>query len=333
MSSNLHWGILSTANINRMLLDPIKEASRSELAAVASRSLDKAQAYAKKNGIPKAYGSYDALLADPNIDAVYISLPNGYHCDWTVKAAEAGKHVLCEKPLVLTLEELNRVEAAAEANKVTVFEAFMYLHHPQMHQIQEIAHTKLGQLQSMRSEFAFYLPQEDVQNVRLQPAIGGGCLWDVGCYPNSLSIVTAQAGAPVEVWANQIVDDASGVDVAVQAQMRFNNGFTAQISTGFRTPFRVGAQIVGEKGFLNISRPWGRWWKQKNHVHLFSGDDEGELIDMETKNPYLAEVEAMEDCVLDGKPPVVTLEMSRNFLRSILAIYESARTGQVVNRA
>ena len=131
MTDKIRWGILSTANINDALIDPIRWAGRSELVTVASRNQAKAEAYAQEKGIPKAYGSYEALLADPDIDAVYISLPNTLHCEWTVKAAAAGKHVLCEKPITPTLAELDEVEAAAKANNVTVFEAFMYLHHPQ----------------------------------------------------------------------------------------------------------------------------------------------------------------------------------------------------------
>jgi len=330
-TTKLRWGILSTARINRMLIDPLNESPRSELVGVASRNLEKAQAYAQEKEIPKAYHSYEALLADPEIDVIYNPLPNGLHCEWTVKAAEAGKHVLCEKPLVLTLAELEQVETAAKSNGVTVFEAFMYLHHPQTHQIQEIVQSgKLGQLQLINSWFAFYLA--DSSNVRFDPNLGGGSMWDVGVYPNSLAIVMAQVGPPVEVWATQTVDDATGIDVGLQAHLRFSNGVIAQIACGFRTPFRIGAQIIGEKGYLNIERPWGRW-NQKNHVYFFSGDDEGELIDMPVKNPYLAEVEAMEACVFDGAEPIVPLSLSRDFLRTVLAIYESANTGQVVKLA
>jgi predicted dehydrogenase len=170
MSNKIRWGILSTARINRSLLDPIKEASRSELAAVASRDLDRAKAYAAEKGIPQAYGSYEELLADPNIDVIYNPLPNALHCEWTVKAAEAGKHVLCEKPLVTSLEELDKVEAAAQANKVTIFEAFMYLHHPQTLRVKEMVQScQIGELQLINSWFNFYLPPEDSRNIRLNP--------------------------------------------------------------------------------------------------------------------------------------------------------------------
>jgi predicted dehydrogenase len=328
--SKIRWGILSTARINRSVLEPLAHANRSELVAVASRDLAKAQAYAEEKGIAKAYGSYEELLADPNIDVIYNPLPNGLHAEWTIKAAEAGKHVLCEKPLVLTLAELDRVEAAAKANNVTVFEAFMYLHHPQIKLLQEIIQSGgLGKLQFINSWFSFYLPAENSNNVRLQPQLGGGSMWDVGVYPNSLAIVMAEAGPPVEVWATQTKDE-SGVDVAMQAQMRFANGITAQIACGFRAPFRIGAQLVGDRGYLTVSRPWGRQGNADTVLLYADDDDNGKAVFMPIVDPYLCEIEAMEACVIDGAAPIVPLSVSRDFLRSVLAIYESAESGQVV---
>jgi predicted dehydrogenase len=196
----IRWGVLSTARITDALIGPIKQAERSELVAVASRSLDKASAFAQENGIPQAYGSYEELLADPTIDVVYIPLPNSLHCEWTVKAAEAGKHVLCEKPLVTTMQEMDRIEAAAGANNVTVFEAFMYLNHPQMLKVKEmIAEGRLGNLRFITSWMGFYLPPENNWDFRLNPAMGGGSMWDTGVYPNSLCV--SLAGLPEEVWA------------------------------------------------------------------------------------------------------------------------------------
>jgi len=157
MSAKLRWGLLSTAQINNALIEPIRRASRSELVAVASRSQAKAEAYAQANHIPKAYGSYEALLADPEVDVIYNSLPNTLHCEWTVKAANAGKHVLCEKPIVTTLSELDEIEAAAKTNQVTIFEAFMYLHHPQTRKVRDLIQTgHLGNLQLVSSWYAYY---------------------------------------------------------------------------------------------------------------------------------------------------------------------------------
>jgi predicted dehydrogenase len=332
MLNKLRWGILSTARINDALLEPIRLAGRSELVAVASRNLDKAKAYAAEKGIPKVHGSYKDLLADPEIDVIYNPLPNNLHAEWTIKAAEAGKHVLCEKPIVSTLAELDKVEAAAKASKVTVFEAFMYLHHPQTLKAKELIQTgRLGKLQLIVSWFNFYLPAQNSGNIRLNPDLAGGSTWDVGVYPNSLSIVMAQSDAPVEVWASQIKGE-TGVDVAMAAQLKFANGVTAQISSGFRSPFREGAHVIGDRGRLWISEPWkpGDTGRRDSRVIVTGTDDHEETIVIPATNPYLCEVEAMEACVLDGADPVVPLNLSRNFLRTILAIYKSAKSGQVV---
>jgi xylose dehydrogenase (NAD/NADP) len=327
----IRWGILSTARITDALIGPIKQAKRSELAAVASRDLDKASAFAQENGIPQAYGNYEELLADPTIDVVYIPLPNHLHCDWTVKVAEAGKHVLCEKPLVTTMAEMNRIEAAASANNIIVFEAFMYLNHPQMLKVREmIAGGKLGSLQSITSWMGFYLSPENDWDFRLNPAMGGGSMWDTGVYPNSLSI--SLAGLPKEVWARQTLGE-SGVDVAFDAQMRFSSGVVAQLSTGFRSPIRDGAYIVGDKGAIHLSDPW-RWRRgtpnQDSQIVFTSIDSEEQEVTVVTANPFLCELEAMEACVLDDAVPNVPLSLSRDFLRCALALFESARTGQVV---
>jgi predicted dehydrogenase len=331
MPEKIRWGLLSTARINEALIEPIRQAERSELAAVASRDLAKAQGYAQERSIPKAYGSYEALLADPEVDVVYISLPNSLHCEWTVKAAEAGKHVLCEKPVVTTLAEMDQIEAAAAAYGVTIFEAFMYLHHPQTLKVKEMIQAgKLGNLHLINSWFNFYLPPERASNIRLKADLTGGSLWDVGVYPNSMSIVMAGAGAPVELWASQVIGE-TGVDVIMRGQMKFANGVIAQVSSGFRTPFREAAYIVGDQGLVHLSEPWKPGLKGKDSRIIFSSIvGQEETIVIPAIDPYLCEVRAMEACVLDGAEPVVPLALSREFLRSALALYESARSEQLV---
>jgi len=335
MASKIRWGLLSTANINKALIDPIRQAQRSELVAVASRDEAKAQTYAQQNGIPQAYGSYEALLADPNIDVIYNPLPNTMHSEWTIKAADAGKHVLCEKPLVTTLAEFDQVAAAAQRNKVTIFEAFMYLHHPQTRQVQAmIAAGELGEIQQINGWFHFYLPPERATNIRLSATLDGGSLWDVGVYPNSAAIVMAQAAgagaAPATIWASKIVGE-TGVDVAMRAQLHFANGLVAQISSGLRTPFREAVHIIGNRGAIHLIEPWKPGVTGKESRCVITTIDGGEQV-MTTPavNPYLCEVEAMEKCILDGAAPIVPLSLSRHFLRSALAIHEAARSGQVV---
>ncbi len=324
----LRWGLLSTANINRALIGPLRAAQRSELTGVASRSRERAQAYAAQWEIPRAYGSYEEMLADPQIDVVYISLPNALHAAWTVKAAEAGKHVLCEKPLVVSREQMDQVEAAAQANGVTIFEAFMYLHHPQTQTARRLVQEgALGRLQTIQSWFHFHLPPEDAGNVRLSAPLEGGSLWDVGVYPNSLAITMAQPQRPQVAFASQILGE-SGVDVAMRGQIHFSGEVAAQISSGFRTPFREGAYLVGDEGVLWIPEPWKPGLRGDTTMTLTRLDGNVEERVIPAVNPYLCEVEAMEACVLDGAPPVVPLALSRTFLESVLALYASARTGQ-----
>jgi len=331
VQSRIRWGILSTARINRALIDPLRTSPRSELVAVASRSLEAARDYAHRKDIPKAFGSYEELLADPEIDAVYISLPNHLHCEWSVAAAVSGKQVLCEKPLVLTLEELDRVEAAARENNVTIFEAFMYLHHPQTLRLRErVRSGDLGQLQSIRSSFGYYLPPES-NNVRLRPEMGGGSLWDVGVYPVSFSVVMADAGPPVEVSAVRR-DGETGIDIAFDGQMRFANDIVAQISCGFRRPLEWGATLAGSDRIIQVDEPWKPGAEgYESVIRTQSREGEEETVAFPAVDPYLCEVEAMEACVLDGAAPLVPLSLSRQFLQTVLALYSSAATDQPVS--
>lgn len=328
MTKRLRWGLLSTSRINRALMDPIRRAERSELYAVASRDGARARAYAQEWEIPHFHSSYEALLEDPNVDVIYNALPNGMHAEWTIKAARAGKHVLCEKPVVVSLNEMDRVEAAARENHVTVFEAFMYLHHPQTLKVREMVESgRIGSLQTIHTWFAFYLaPGNDI---RLQPGLAGGAAWDVGVYPNSLSITLAGGKAPAEVWAQQLVDN--GVDVAMRAQLNFGNGVVSQVTSGFRSPFGEGAWIIGDAGIIHLAEPWKPGMADKeSRITLTDRDDCTETLVFDPCDPYDCEVAAMEACVLDGAAPLVPLSLSREFLRTMLAMFESARTGKVV---
>ena len=194
------WGILSTANIGRKAVIPaLMESEQAQVAAVASRTINHAQAFADEMGIPTAYGSYEALLADPEIDAVYIPLPNHLHKPWTVRAAEAGKHILCEKPLALNTEECQEMIAAAKANGVQLMEAFMYRYHPRVLAARQmIQDGAIGELKTIESAFTYR--NEDTTNIRFQPEMGGGALLDIGCYCVNISRLMAD-GEPVAVHA------------------------------------------------------------------------------------------------------------------------------------
>ena len=189
------------------------------------RDQAKAEAYAHEIGVPRAYGSYEAMLADPDIDVVYNPLPNHLHAEWTIKCAEAGKHVLCEKPLALSVAEVDRVMAAAQANHVIVAEAFMYKHHPQtLKALELLAQKPIGDLIAIKGVFTFDLTPRS-NDIRWVPEYGGGSIWDVGCYPISFTRLIAQA-EPVEVFGWQTLSD-SGVDQVFLGQMRFANGLLA----------------------------------------------------------------------------------------------------------
>lgn len=337
MTDRLRWGILSTAKINEALIHAMRGAPRSEVRAVASRSAAPAQAFAAANGIPVAHGSYEALLADPTIDAIYNPLPNTLHAEWAIRAAQAGKHVLLEKPLVTTMAEFEAIAAAAQAHGVVIFEAIMALHAPQNRQVAALIQAgRIGQLSLINSWFSYHLPPEDSANIRLDPALGGGAYWDVGVYPNSLAIMVTGGRAPVQVWAQQRLGE-TGVDVDMSAQLRFAGGAVAQVYAGFRAPRVMGAQFVGTDGMLRIEAPWfpgmnGRTTAGADSIiEITSRSGAVERIAVPASNPWQHEVEAMEACVLDGAAPVVPLSLSREFLRSALAVYQSAQTGQPVS--
>ena len=328
----VRWGILSTAAINEAIIRAIAMSPRSELIAVASRTQERVDNYAEKHGIPRAYGSYDELLNDSDVDAVYVSLPNSLHAEWIVKAARAGKHVLCEKPLVIRLEEFDAVEAAARDCKVVVFEAFPHLHHPSIrHALEMVEAGALGDVQFINGRGYFRLPPDDLNNIRLNPELGGGSLWDIGVYPVSLAITVAGVGAPVEVWGSQITGD-TGVDIAFAGQMRFANDVTAQISSGICSPPNTGLVIVGEDGAIELRHPTIPMHVSDEEMKIEHTTSSGEkkTIVIPVTNPYQMEVDALAACILDGAQPVVPLSDSREFLITNLALYESAKIGRPV---
>jgi xylose dehydrogenase (NAD/NADP) len=321
----LRWGLLSTARINRAVIPPIRASLQSELKAVASRDVVKAKDYAREWQIPHAYGSYEELLADENIDAIYNPLPNHLHAEWSIRAAEAGKHVLCEKPLALTLDEVDQMMAAAKQHNVIITEAFMYKHHPQTLKVLElIKQDAIGDLLLIKGAFTFNLDRPD--DVRWVPEWGGGSIWDVGCYPISFARLVANAD-PVEVFGWQ-VSGSTGIDVVFSGQLHFTSGLLAQFDCGFRAPFRTAIEIVGTKGAIELKSPFkpagGEWIKIKR------GDSVDKLRSPEYEL-YRGEIEDMEHAALDRDAPRISLENSRGNVATILALLESARTGQVVH--
>jgi len=252
--SKLRWGILGVAKINDRLLPAFHASSTVDLAAIASRSLEKATAAAKDANIAKAYGSYDELLNDPNIDAVYIPLPNHMHEEWTKKAADRGKHVLCEKPLTVTAAEAERLIAYCRSKNVRLMDGFMWPHHPRTQKIRQFLDSgDIGPVKKVVAAFTFNLDGLPTSNIRMQPQAGGGGLLDVGCY-TTYAIRWWMGADPVKVWANAtFVND---VDVAMSGVFTFADGRTANFDCGFTHPLRTWVEIVGTTGVVRIPNLW-----------------------------------------------------------------------------
>ncbi len=324
MQKKLNWGLLSTAKINRALIKPLVASNRTRLLAVASRSQASADAYAHEWNIPRAHGSYEALLNDPEIDVIYNSLPNNLHAEWTIKALRAGKHVLCEKPIALTVAELDAMAAAAKESGRVLAEAFMYRHHPQTLKAKEIVDSGvLGKLQLIKGSFTFTLTREG--NFRFQEEMGGGSIWDVGCYPINFTRMIVGA-EPLEVFGWQ-VSGPGGADETFVGQMRFANDVHAQFDSGFKSQMRTHIEIVGTQGALNVPVPFK---PGENETIFLTRGDKTETIKIKGQELYLGEVEDMADAILLDKPPRVSLSDSRGNIATVLALLESAQAGKPI---
>jgi len=325
--SEVRWGMLSTASINRHLIPAIRESRWGRLTAVASQDIERAKAYAAEWGIPQAYGSYEELLADPTIDVVYISLPNHLHAEWAIRALDAGKHVLCEKPLALTVAEVDRMIEASQRNNRRLAEAFMYYHHPQTKLVREfIAAGNLGEIQLIRGVFTFYL--ESVSNIRRVPEYGGGALWDVGVYPVSFAQML-MGKQPIQV-SGQMTRGETGIDEVFSGTLIFDNGAQAQIAASFRSPFYTHFDILGTKGQLLLTRPFNQLDKYRQLIFFPRTGDPEELA-VEEKSLYLGEVEDMNSAILEGSPNALSLKDSRGHIATVQALYHSAEIGEPVS--
>lgn len=321
---SLRWGFLSTARINRALVPPLRASKRNKLAAVASRSLEKARSYAKEWGIPKAYGSYEALLADPDIDVIYNSLPNSLHAEWTVKALYAGKHVLCEKPLALSLEEVDAIITASKATGFHAAEAFMYRHHPQTIAVKEMVDRgAIGKVKLIRGAFTYILNRPG--DVRLVPELGGGSIWDVGCYPVSYAryIVGAE---PLEVFGWQVTGE-TGIDDTFVGQMRFPGDVYAQFHSSFRLSHTSLVEITGTEARITIPKPYK---PGKRPTIVLDRAGKAEKVRVPGEQLYLGEVEYMADVIQGDARPRIPLDDSRANTVVLLSLLESARKGKPV---
>jgi D-xylose 1-dehydrogenase (NADP+, D-xylono-1,5-lactone-forming) len=316
------WGIISTAHINRLVLAGARESERVDVVGVASRDQARAEAYAREHGIERAYGSYEALLEDPEIEAVYISLPNSLHVEWSVRSLEAGKHVLCEKPLDRRPEEVERAFDAAEQAGRILSEAFMWRHNPQTATLKElVANGAVGTLRSIRAAFSFSLA--DAENVRLAADLDGGALMDVGCYCVSGSRFLA--GEPERVYGEQVVGP-SGVDVLFAGTMRFAGDVISQFDCGFVQPGRDELEVVGSEGSLFLDDPW----HARTPLIEVRREDGVEEVAIEPQDSYRLELENLSDAIAGSAEPLLGRADAVGQARAIEALYRSADTGAPV---
>ncbi len=334
MTNKIRWGLLSTANINKAVIPAIRQSPRGELAAVASRTIESAETYAKEWEIPRAFGSYQDMLDSGEVNVVYIGLPNHLHAGWSIKAMQAGVHVLCEKPFALSLTEVDAMIAVSKETGMVLAEAFMYRHHPQTKIAGEIIQSgRLGEITVVRGVFNFSMNPEGRDkakpNVRLVPEWGGGCLWDVGVYPLSYAQYIFGC-APEWVFGSQWLSEF-GVDETFCGQMGYPGGGLAQISSSFRSPVHTQIEIIGTEGRLLSTRPFTGMDTADRQLNCFDTQGRAEDIPVPEEYLYLGEIEDMQAAILDGSPSYLRLEETRNHVKTILALYESAKSGKTVH--
>jgi xylose dehydrogenase (NAD/NADP) len=318
----VRWGFLSTANINDKVLAGARESDRVDVVAVASRDQNRAEAYARERGIERAYGTYEELLADPEIEAIYISLPNSMHVEWSIRCLEAGKHVLCEKPLTRHPEDVDRAFDVADRAGRILMEAFMWRHNPQTKRFVELVEGgAIGRLRLVRAAFSF--PLRDSPNVRLSRELEGGGLMDVGCYCVSGSRLLG--GEPQEVYAQQM-HASTGVDEVMTATMRFADDVLATIDCGLMLPERDELEAIGEDGSLFLDDPW-----HCNVPVIEHRTESGvERIELEHVNSYRLELENLSDAIRGEAEPLLGREDALGQARAIEALYRAADEGQPV---
>ena len=319
----VRWGILSTAHINRLVIPPAQASETVDVIAVASRDRARAHEYAQEWGIERAYGSYEALLADPDVEAVYISLPNSLHCPWSVRALEAGKHVLCEKPLSRRAAEVEEAFAVAERTGRILMEAFMYRHNPQTRELTKLVEEgAIGNLRLVRAAFSFTMP--DPENVRMRPDVDGGALMDVGCY--CVSGCRLLAGEPDHVYGEQVIGP-TGVDVVFAATMHFAGDVVGEFDCGLVLPDRDELEVMGDEGSVFLDDPW----HARQPVLELRRDGDLERIELERTDSYGLELENLSDAIRGRAEPLLGRDDAVAQARVIEALYRAATTGAVVS--
>jgi predicted dehydrogenase len=309
----IRWGLLGTSRINLKLMAGARLSRTAEIVAVGSRSAETAEAFARSHGIPRAHGSYEALLADPDIDAVYISLPNSLHHPWTLAALAAGKHVLCEKPYTRRPAEVDVAWDAAEAAGLVLQEAFMWRHAPQATRLVELL-RRVGEIVTVRATFSHRL--RDDTDIRVNAGLDGGALMDVGCYcVSGARLVTGEE--PELVFGLQTTT-ADGVDRRFSGLLRFPSGIVAEFFAGFDA-FAESLEVVGRDGTILLHDPW------HSTQGIIFVDEVEERV--EPINPYQCELDDMAAAIRGEKAPRLGRADALGQARAIEALYRSAEEG------
>ena len=320
----LALGLLSTANINRLIIAGARASAAVHVVAVASRDAGRAEAYAREHGIERAHRSYEALLADPDVEAVYVSLPNSLHVEWSLRALGAGKHVLCEKPFSRRPDDVVRAFGAAEAAGRVLAEAFMYRHHPQTAHVAELVREgAIGELRVIRAAFSFPLAKPD--DVRMKPELGGGALMDVGCY--CVSGARLLAGEPERVWGEQLLA-ATGVDITFAGTLRFASGILASFHCSMELPARQELEVFGTEGSLLVEAPWRVDFGGDVLLRRRAGV---ERVDVPEADAYRLELEDFAAAVRGERKPRLGGDDALGQARALDALYRSAEEGAVVS--
>ena len=319
MARRLRLGLLSTARINRRILPAARESELVDVVAVASRDGARARAYAAQHGISRAHEEYEALLADPEVDAVYIPLPNSLHVEWTRRALEAGKHVLCEKPLTDDPDAAEALFDLAAREGLVLAEGFMYRHNPQTRRLEQLVRDgAIGWLQLVRTSFSF--PVEGAENIRLDPVLDGGSLLDLGTY--CVSGARLLAGEPESVLGRQVIGP-TGVDDLFTGSLAFPEGVHAVFDCGLRMPNRATLEAVGTDGSLFVDDPW---LCRRPGIELRRGD-EVERLPVERADSYRLELDDLARAVVGEAEPLLGREDAVAQARALSALRRSAVQG------
>jgi predicted dehydrogenase len=323
----MRFGVISTANIGLERVVPAIRASEHTVSAIASRSESRAAEVADEFGIPRSYGEYGDLLADDAIDAVYVPLPNALHADWVRRAADEGRHVLCEKPLTANAAETAALFDYCDERDVTLMEAFMYRFHPRTERAREILDDELGEVVSVTAAFSFRMPA-GATNIRLEPDLAGGSVMDVGCY--AISVARLFLGMPDRVYATTTDTRDCGVDTRMAGVLEYDSGEVARIESSFDTPDTQYYRVQTTDGWLEAERAFAI--DSTEGVEITYATDGREVTEtFEPVDDYRREVEQFADCVESGDDPRVDRAESVDVMRTIDAVYESADQGLPVS--